>query len=70
VTGYQTLGNSNFLTIKYSQINGITPVSNEIPAEFELSQNYPNPFNPVTNIEFSVPNPVLSEFQFLISPER
>ena len=33
---------------------GITPISTEIPNQFELKQNYPNPFNPVTNIEFSV----------------
>lgn len=37
------------------QINGITPISGEIPNVFSLKQNYPNPFNPVTNIEFAVP---------------
>ena len=25
--------------------------------EYELSQNYPNPFNPVTDINYSIPNP-------------
>jgi len=38
-----------------SSINGINPVSSEIPNAFYLSQNYPNPFNPSTNIEFKLP---------------
>lgn len=33
---------------------GITPISTEVPNQFELKQNYPNPFNPITNIEFSI----------------
>jgi ribonucleotide reductase alpha subunit len=33
---------------------GITPISTEVPAEFNLSQNYPNPFNPSTVIKFYV----------------
>ena len=37
------------------QVNGITPVSGDIPRQFSLEQNYPNPFNPVTNIKFAVP---------------
>ncbi|MBE2228719.1 MAG: T9SS type A sorting domain-containing protein [Ignavibacteria bacterium] len=36
-------------------LTGIEPVSNTIPARFELKQNYPNPFNPNTAIEFSIP---------------
>ncbi len=36
-------------------VNGITPVSEEIPTSFKLKQNYPNPFNPSTNIEFAIP---------------
>ncbi|MGB2698658.1 MAG: hypothetical protein WBD28_12490, partial [Candidatus Zixiibacteriota bacterium] len=28
-----------------------------VPEKFVLMQNYPNPFNPVTNIEFSIPEP-------------
>jgi hypothetical protein len=38
-----------------SEVIGINPISNEIPAKFSLSQNYPNPFNPVTKIKFSLP---------------
>jgi hypothetical protein len=34
---------------------GIQPISNEIPASYELYQNYPNPFNPSTSIKFDVP---------------
>ncbi len=34
---------------------GITPVSNNVPANYSLEQNYPNPFNPATNIKFDVP---------------
>ncbi len=47
---------SDYATIKYSQIVGITPVSNEIPDAFRLEQNYPNPFNPNTKIQFTIPN--------------
>ncbi|HAX49816.1 MAG TPA: YCF48-related protein [Ignavibacteria bacterium] len=36
-------------------LTGIEPVSNAIPARFELKQNYPNPFNPNTTFEFSIP---------------
>jgi hypothetical protein len=28
-----------------------------VPAGYHLKQNYPNPFNPVTNIQFSLPEP-------------
>jgi uncharacterized delta-60 repeat protein len=55
VCGYQTLGSPDFVTIKYSQLNGVTPISNEIQAGYQLTQNYPNPFNPVTNINISLP---------------
>lgn len=34
---------------------GIEPISNVVPAKFELYQNYPNPFNPNTNIKFDIP---------------
>ncbi len=44
-----------FLTIKYSQPIGITPITNEVPVDFYLNQNYPNPFNPVTKIKFGLP---------------
>ncbi len=35
-------------------ITSVKQVSDEIPAEFELSQNYPNPFNPETTISYKV----------------
>jgi hypothetical protein len=57
VTGFSYgLGvNYDYVTIKYSQMVGIQPVSNEIPKSYELFQNYPNPFNPVTRIKFDIP---------------
>jgi flagellar hook assembly protein FlgD len=30
----------------------------DMPLSFELFQNYPNPFNPVTQIQYSLPDPV------------
>ena len=48
--------NRDILTIKYSQLTGVNPISLENPSIFKLEQNYPNPFNPVTNINFSLPN--------------
>jgi uncharacterized delta-60 repeat protein len=45
----------NFVTIKYSQLVGIQPISTEIPNQYSLSQNYPNPFNPSTKIKFAIP---------------
>jgi len=56
-----TLGNvyvagndGHYHTIKYNQITGVEPVSNELPTEFKLYQNYPNPFNPQTIIRFDI----------------
>jgi len=51
----------DYLTIKYSQIIGIQPISTEIPNTFSLSQNYPNPFNPSTRIKFAIPKSSFSE---------
>lgn len=45
----------DFLTVKYSQPIGITPISTEVPEGFELGQNYPNPFNPKTNVRIQMP---------------
>lgn len=33
---------------------GITPISTEVPSNFELFQNFPNPFNPSTIIKFNI----------------
>ncbi len=45
----------DFKVVNYiNSATGITNLSNEIPAKFNLYQNYPNPFNPVTNIKFDV----------------
>ncbi|HEY3251758.1 MAG TPA: SBBP repeat-containing protein [Ignavibacteria bacterium] len=55
VTGWSTLNEQDILTIKYSQLTGIRPVSNEIPMGFELQDNYPNPFNPATHLRFEIP---------------
>lgn len=43
------------IVLKYSQLIGIEPISNEVPGGYKLHQNYPNPFNPVTKIKFEVP---------------
>jgi hypothetical protein len=45
----------DFRVVNYTNSStGITNLSGEIPAKFNLYQNYPNPFNPVTNIKFDV----------------
>ena len=44
----------DYTTIKYSQPNGVTPISGNIPTKFSLSQNHPNPFNPKSNIKFQI----------------
>ena len=54
VTGTTSNGHQA-TTIKYNQLLGIKPNSNEIPNKFSLSQNYPNPFNPSSKIKFSIP---------------
>jgi hypothetical protein len=37
-----------------SSVNGITPISGNVPNKYELFQNYPNPFNPTTKIKFDI----------------
>src|SRR4030095_6226772 len=51
----QSSSGYDFVTIKYSSVTGIEPVTNQIPDKFSLSQNYPNPFNPSTKIKFALP---------------
>jgi hypothetical protein len=55
VTGWSTLNQQDIVTIKYSQLTGIDPVSNENPEQYKLYNNYPNPFNPSTKINFALP---------------
>jgi hypothetical protein len=38
----------------FSELNGVQPVSSQIPNSFALYQNYPNPFNPSTKIKFDI----------------
>ncbi len=37
-----------------SDIIGINPISEQVPAHYSLEQNYPNPFNPTTKIKFAL----------------
>jgi Secretion system C-terminal sorting domain len=51
-SGFQV---GDYIVIKYSQLVGIRPISNEIPKEFRLYQNYPNPFNPSSKFKIQIP---------------
>ena len=33
----------------------ISPISSEVPTQYNIFQNYPNPFNPTTKIKFDIP---------------
>ncbi len=46
--------NRDWLTIKYSELTGISSTVGEVPSGYYLSQNYPNPFNPKTVISYQV----------------
>lgn len=48
----------------------ITQNGNKIPNAFSLGHNYPNPFNPLTNFEFSVPEPSLVKIEIFDAAGR
>jgi photosystem II stability/assembly factor-like uncharacterized protein len=54
-TGYTVGSQGKIFKTTNCGVTSITPVSNEVPADFFLYQNYPNPFNAVTKIRFDVP---------------
>lgn len=45
---------NDIVTIKYSQLIGIEPISATVSTDYKLHQNYPNPFNPITNIKYEI----------------
>ena len=54
---FQAGGNTVIVTVKYSQLTGIT--KNEINENENLLINYPNPFNSNTEIEYKIGNNAL-----------
>jgi photosystem II stability/assembly factor-like uncharacterized protein len=53
-TGFISGSGDLLLKTNSGGVQGIEPLSSEVPRSYTLSQNYPNPFNPVTNINFSI----------------
>ena len=51
---YGGTSQTDLLTLKYSQLNIVNPISSRLPEHFSLFQNYPNPFNPKSNIKFQI----------------
>jgi uncharacterized delta-60 repeat protein len=55
VCGQTTTNNiPNYITIKYSNITGVSEPTSSSPDKYELFQNYPNPFNPSTTLSFEI----------------
>lgn len=52
--------NGNF---EYHYLNGEVEI--RPPDKFSLSQNYPNPFNPLTQLEFTIPEPEFVSLKIL-----
>jgi hypothetical protein len=54
-TGYISGGEGSILkTTSGGDPIGITPISGNVPGQYELYQNYPNPFNPTTVISYQL----------------
>lgn len=53
-TGYICGNSGTILKTTNGGLQGIIPISNEVPDKYKLEQNHPNPFNPSTIIRFSI----------------
>jgi hypothetical protein len=45
---------SQIITRKYSQVDAVKKISNNIPIDCKLYNNYPNPFNSSTKIKYQI----------------